>query len=110
MNKRINIIKHKKTRNAQMQMENLVKFFVNIVELIIIVKITYVVLRYFVKRMFRKKSKRSHFSAFSKVKYMISKQIHSKLNSMIKQQKENLAVKDSPNVIDFKKYKRKVVN
>lgn len=92
----------------------LLQFLINVVELIIIVKIAYKVGKYFVRKwLFGKKSKRKGFSAFSKIKYMISKRIHAKLNSMMKAQKESLASQQQDsqsNVINFKNHQSKKVN
>lgn len=88
-----------------------IKFLINILELVVIAKITWMVLKYFIRKLlFGNKSKRKGFSASSKIGYMISKEIHVRLNNMMKAQKERLMIEDSPNVTELKKYKSKKAN
>lgn len=87
----------------------MLKFLINIVEIFVISKITYRVVRYCVVRKFsNKSSKRKRDSDFKLARLFISNKIHYKLVDMLKEQKENLHIQDSPNIIPFKKYKRKI--
>jgi hypothetical protein len=108
----------------------MLKFMVNLFELYLITMVSFKVLRFVVRRSFGlgKKSKvknaKKRLSILGKIRLLISRQLHSKLDGMLTKQserfkakKESLAKIDAQQdskeninkVVDFKGYKSKVV-
>ena len=92
----------------------MIKFIINIVELVIICRVTYKVVKFFVVRRFGKKTskgKRNNLSILKKISLLISRKLHMKLNEMIKKQKESLvntqqSSDTNTKIINMKKYKK----
>jgi len=95
----------------------MLKFLLEILEIVIVLKISYKLLKYFLFRKKSTKSKRKGLSITGKIWVLISRRVHYKLNQMLKTQKESLAsanteIQDPSNtkVVNIRKYKSKNAN
>lgn len=85
----------------------MIKFLINIIELAIIAKVSYKVIKFFFVRKKYEKNKKGK-SILGKISYIISENIHHHLDQRIKAQiakrTADITQQSQNNVVDFKKY------
>jgi hypothetical protein len=84
----------------------MIKFIVDIIEIIIVFKILMWGIRHIFKIRKNKKYKRS---IIKKLKILISNRIHYQLNKMLRNQREKLSIKSEDKVVTIKSYKLKKI-